>query len=275
MDFANRVTGQNGSSKKTFQTNVKQLESALSVKAVDVEKRTIRVLASNADLDRDNERILPQAFKNSLDIYRSNPVILAAHSHRLDDGTPPVVGVAQEIWIAQEGLWCVIRFAQTPLAEQYWSLYRDGFMKAVSIGFNPQAWHDTNEAGKTVRVFDEVELFEISLVAIPSNRAALSKSKQSKMDWLTDKKILDELKKQNPGFGKDAEEFAAALLDYKIIDGKYIKMTDEEFCCGAEEHKEAAVEQSESGIFSLAKAVNPQGDYEAKENNFVELVTKR
>ncbi|MCX5632843.1 MAG: HK97 family phage prohead protease [Phycisphaerae bacterium] len=259
MEFAELVQSKKDfKSKKTL--NVKQFESALSVKAVDIEKRTIRVLASNADLDRDGERILPEAFKNSLDIFKSNPVILAAHSHRLDSGNSPVVGRAINIWI-NEGLWVVIEFAKTNLAEEYWQLYRDGFQKAVSIGFAPLAWSDTNENGKSVRIFSAVELFEISLVAVGSNRAALSKSKQGKVDWLTDKKILDEIKKQNPDFEKDSNEFAECLLGVNE-DGETAEI--DEPGCG---------EQSGDSRFELAKTVHPQGNYE--DNEFVRLVTKR
>jgi len=265
MDFAELMKKSSqkdadSSSKKTFK-DVRQWEKALSVKAVDVEKRQIRVLASNADLDRDNERILPEAFKNSLDIFKSNPVVLAGHQHRLDDGSPSVVGRAVDVWIDKTGLWCIIEFAKTTLAEEFWLLYSGGFMKAVSIGFAPLAWSDTNENGKSVRIFSAVELFEISLVAVGSNRAALSKSKQGKIDWLTDKKILDEIKKQNPDFDDDCNEFAEYLLgDNEDME---IDKTDG-LDCGKE---------SSSSRFELAKAVNPQGNYE--ENELVRLVTRR
>jgi len=274
MDFALLVKSQNDNGKKTFKTNIKQLGSALSVKAVDVEKRQIRVLASNADLDRDGERILPEAFKKRLDIYKANPVILAGHQHRLNDGTSSVVGKAVNIWIDNAGLWCIIEFAKTALGEEYWMLYKDGFMKAVSIGFAPLAWRDVDEDGKRVRIFEDAELFEISLVAVGSNRMALSKSQQQKVDWLTDKKILNDIKKQNPNLDENANEFAAALLGLKIVDGEYVEMTDKEFCCDEEESKEAAAGgQSESGRFALAKAVHPNGNYQ--ENEFVALVSKR
>jgi HK97 family phage prohead protease len=262
MDFAEIVKSKDAdSSKKTFKADVKQWEKALSVKAVDVEKRQIRVLASTGDLDRDGERILPEAFKNSLDIFKSNPVILAAHQHRLDDGSPSVVGRAVDVWIDKTGLWCIIEFAKTKLAEEYWLLYSGGFMKAVSIGFVPLAWSDTNENGKSVRIFSAVELFEISLVAVPANRAALSKSKQGKVDWLTDKKILDEIKKQNPDFNEDCNEFAEFLLgDNEDME---IDKTDG-LDCG---------EESDGSRFDFAKAVNPKGNYE--DNELVRLITKQ
>jgi len=252
MEFAELVKGQNkkdsNGNKKTFRTDTKQWGQALCVKAVDVEKRQIRVLASTGGLDRDDERLLPSAFKKRLSIYQSNPVILAAHQHRLDDGTPPVVGRAASIWVDTAGLWCVIEFAKTELAEQYWLLYSGGFMKAVSIGFAPLAWSDTNENGKAVRIFTEVELFEISLVAVPANREALSKS-----NWLQDKKIIGELRKENPDFEKNCDEFVMAILGYKE-DGEFTE-TDESDC---------------GSRFELAKAVHPQGNYE--ENEFVRAV---
>lgn len=265
MDFAEMVKRQNVTNKKTFKSDVKQWERALSVKTVDVEKRQIRVLASSPDLDRDNERVLPQAFKNRLSIYQANPVILAAHQHRIDDGSPPVVGKAASIWIDNTGLWCIIEFAKTPLAEEYWLLYSGGFMRAVSIGFAPLAWNDTNENGKGVRVFTEVELFEISLVAVPANRAALSKSQQQKFDWVQDKKILADIKNQNPNFKEDCNEFAAMLLSGE---------SDGEFC-GEFTETDTAVsdEQPDNNRFELAKMIHPQGDYE--ENEFIRLVTRQ
>jgi HK97 family phage prohead protease len=280
MDFAAMVN--NNENKKTFQAETKQWKQAFSVKTVDVENRQIRVLASSPDLDRDSERVLPQAFKKRLDIYMSNPVILAGHQHRLDDGTPSVVGKAVNVWIDKDGLWAVIEFAKTPLAEQYWQLYSNGFMKAVSIGFAPLAWRDVDENGKRVRVIEEVELFEISLVAIPANRSALSKSQQNKADWLADKKIIDELKKENPDFDKQSDEFAAALLGCKNVDGEYVE-TDEFDMCNDESDGSKTVESGKSmtqtlindNQYSFAREVNPHGDYDVKEYDFIELVMKK
>lgn len=276
MDFAGMVKKQgqgnmaNGKAKTGYDT--KQFNCAISVKAVDAEKRQVRVLASTADLDRDNERILPTAFKKRLSSFLSNPVILACHQHRLEDGTPSVVGKAENVWIDNAGLWCIIKFAETPLAEQYWQLYRDGFMKAVSIGFAPIAFRDTNESGKSVRIFSEVELFEISLVAVPANPNALSKSQQRKADWLEEKKLL-----KNPDIQKHSEEFAAALLGYKIIDGELVEADEFDYGCKDVEADEFDIDtmnsdNSESTAI-LAKAVNPDYDYE--ENPLVRLVKSK
>lgn len=152
---------------------------ALAVKTIDAEARTVRVLASDDSLDRDGERILPSAFKNHLAKYMENPVILAGHQHRSSDGTPTVIGRAVRVWIDKKGLWAIIEFARTDLGEQYWILYRDSVMKAVSIGFRTIQSELEFEGGKQVRVITEAELFEISCVAVPANPNAGVKSQKA------------------------------------------------------------------------------------------------
>ena len=167
----------------------------LFVKSIDQEKRQIRVLASSAALDRHGERILPEAFANSLTVFMQNPVCLAAHSHRLDTGEPPVIGRVVKLWIDRQGLWAVIEFAETELAEQYWQLYSRGFMKAVSVGFIPKKGEWQQENSTRLYVHTEVELLEISCVPIPSNPEALVKDTGKRNVWLEQKKAEREDKK--------------------------------------------------------------------------------
>lgn len=55
-------------------------------------------------------------------------------------------------------------------AERAFQLVKKGFLNAVSIGFIPTKWHDESEdSGRPMRIFDEVQLLEISLVPVPSN----------------------------------------------------------------------------------------------------------
>ncbi len=189
---------------------------ALSVKNVDVEKRQIRVLASTDDLDRHGDRVLPSAFKKRLNTFKRNPVILAAHMHRSGDATPTVVGKAVEVWIDKAGLWAVIQFARTPLAEQYWTLYEGGFMKAVSIGFRIIEQESRVENGKSVYVITEAELYEISLVAVPANPSAVVKGKDRKKFFVATKKIekIEAEKDKNR-----ALDFAKAFLGDEILVG--------------------------------------------------------
>ena len=164
---------------------IKEFTSKSAV--IDTEKRQIRFLASTPDIDRDGERILPTALEKSLPGFMQNPVFLACHQHRLDGGEPPVIGKITRSWTDAAGLWAIVQFAESELAEKYWQLYRDGFMSAVSVGFIPIKQHEEFIEGKRVTTYDEVEWIELSGCAVPANRNALSKSKQRKADFVAAK----------------------------------------------------------------------------------------
>ena len=207
---------------------------ALFLKSIDQEKRQIRVLASSSALDRHGERILPEAFANSIGVFMQNPCVLAAHSHRLDTGEPPVIGRVVRLWIDSKGLWAVIEFAETELAEQYWQLYSRGFMKAVSVGFIPKKGEWASEENVRLYVHTEVELLEISCVPIPSNPEALVKDTGGANSWLEQKKaereeakIMREIYAENPDFDAECEEFARLLLTGDSIEDLELSDSDE------------------------------------------------
>jgi len=190
---------------------------AFAVKTIDQKARQIRVLASSTALDRYNERIVPEAFRDSISAFMMNPCVLAAHAHRLDDGQPPVVGSVVKIWIDAKGLWAIIQFAETELAETYWQLYSHSHMRAVSVGFLPLKYEDGEEEGRRVRIYTEVELLEISLVAIPANPEALVRSGGEGNSFVArkkqereDHKLMVEVETDFPDAA--CREFAEALL---------------------------------------------------------------
>jgi HK97 family phage prohead protease len=230
---------------------------ALLVRAVDEGNRQIRVLASSGSLDRHGERILPTAFKDSIDVFMRNGVVLACHQHRLADGEPPVIGSVVRLWVDKEGLWAIIKFAETELAEQYWQLYRSGHMKAVSVGFMPLEWTDSDEEGARVRTYTKVELLEISCVAVPSNRDALVRSARGGNSWLDQKRAekaeekefraaLAEAGKTVEEFDVDCDEFVRLILgldDEEEIEGDGDLDFSEEVNCA-----EAPADQFVAGL---------------------------
>jgi len=214
---------------------------ALFVKSIDRGKRQITALASAATLDRYDEVMLPEAFRELLPIYMKNPVVLTSHQHRLEGGHSSVIGSTIKAWIDDQGLWVVIEFATgTELAEEYWQLYNQKTQKALSVGYLPIESRYEERDGKSVLVHTKVELLEISLCAVPANRDALTKAKERKADWLEEKKLLAELRKDDPDFDAKADEFGEAILsgDYdtgeeseepdfvKIVSGE----SENEFC---------------------------------------------
>jgi HK97 family phage prohead protease len=149
------------------------------VKQIDQESRSLEAVASTADLDRDEEIILPSAFIGTIASFKANPVILAAHQHRLASGSSPVIGSAipESIQITDKEVDFKMRFASTALGEEYWQLYKDAHMRAFSVGFIPVKGNWQESKGKRVFIHEEIELLEISAVPVPSNRAALARSK--------------------------------------------------------------------------------------------------
>ena len=120
-----------------------------------------------------------------LDAFRRNPVVLWAHDYRF-----PVVGRVAELWsdtqAAPDGaavrvgrLLARVRFAATPFAREVAGLYRGGYQRGVSVGFRPLRYEERRDSrtGAFLGVrYLEQELLEVSLVPVPSNRDALSRS---------------------------------------------------------------------------------------------------
>lgn len=136
------------------------------VKEVNTESRTLTAYASTIDLDRDGDVIQPMAWANGLDSFKQNPVLLWGHDYRI-----PPVGKASNVEIDSKGLKFTASFASTDFANEVWSLYRDGFLNAFSVGFQPEEW--TERDGMDGVEFTKAQLLEISAVPVPANPHAL------------------------------------------------------------------------------------------------------
>lgn len=122
------------------------------------------IIASTANPDRDDEIILPSAFKNLGAYLGTNPVILWAHDYRV-----PPVAKAVSGKIKDNMLLLDIEFAETDFGKEVKYLYDNGFMNSFSVGFIPKEW-DRDPDGRLV--FTDVELLETSAVPVPANAQA-------------------------------------------------------------------------------------------------------
>ena len=142
----------------------------------------LEAIASNGRLDRSGESIDPGAWEQDLPDFLANPVILATHQQRLDNGHSPVIGSVKSIQAGKGGLVFVMKFAGTDLGRQYEQLYREGHMRAFSVGFIPVSgrMEDLPDAGGKGRVkvwvHTRCKLLEISCVPVPANPDALAKA---------------------------------------------------------------------------------------------------
>lgn len=115
-------------------------------------------IASTADLDRDGEVIDPGAFSP---LPKSVP-LLAFH-----DMTDPI-GVCRPRYEGKQ-LMIDATFASTARAQEVRALVKEGAITAVSVGFLSATKKPVDGTPHIIKG----ELLEVSVVAIPSNRAAL------------------------------------------------------------------------------------------------------
>ncbi len=153
----------------------------VSQKGVDEQTRSVSGMVSTKNIDRYEEIIEPRAFKSWLPTFMGNPQFLAGHKHvGFDAAEPTSIGQWTALAISDEGLDGTARFMDPgdTLAEKYWQRYRQGVLRAFSVGVIVHQWEMREfelEQGvrKRVRVLTECELIEISAVAVPANRQAL------------------------------------------------------------------------------------------------------
>jgi len=190
--------------------------------AINEERRSVRFVISSAELDRDNEIVEVAAVAGAIKDFARNPVCLACHQHRLAGGNSPVVGSwdTDSFKAFKKHSEMDLVFAKTELGEEYWSLYRDRHMRAVSIGFAVKDGHEEQKDGTRWYVITKIELYEISCVPVGANRDALSKLK-AYGEWIDDadrSKAIEERITKALRSDIDALREEVEILKSKIID---------------------------------------------------------
>ena len=144
---------------------------------IDIEdgERAVIATISNSSVDRDNEVVLPKG--GNLEQFQKNPVVLWAH----ESWNPPI-GKMAWVKVTAKGIVAKTIFATTERADEIYELFKGGFLRAFSIGFEskerrlPTAKEiEKNPDWKDVRfVHAKWDLFEYSVVPIPANPGALA-----------------------------------------------------------------------------------------------------
>lgn len=159
---------------------------AAGVRSIDVDARTVDVIASTETLDS-HDTVLVQDW--DLSRYQRNPVVLWAHNATFGMDELPI-GRCTRSEVVNGALECTIHFAGAdvnPRAEQVFQAFRQGFLKAVSVGFNPRSYRWEMRDGSEVLVFFDNELIELSCVPVGSNPDALARALAArKMDDMKD-----------------------------------------------------------------------------------------
>jgi HK97 family phage prohead protease len=124
-------------------------------------KLPIRILSSTPDIDSQNDIVVPSAYRSSIDAYNERPVLFAFHDMNRPVGRAPAeitsVGLEHpKAWVSAG-------------APDIQILVDDGTVDGASvrIAIKDATWDEDFEALKIT----DVDLQEVSLVALPANRS--------------------------------------------------------------------------------------------------------
>ncbi len=165
-------------------------EYDIEIKSVDNELRSIDVVASTETLDSHND-IVEQDF--NLRRYKKNPVVLWHHNSfgyfdgtRAEDFLP--IGKAEDVKVEDGKLTARLLFVKgdgpDSLSEKIWRRVQQGVLKGVSIGFKPGEVLEEKVGDKRRFRLRKNDLYEISMVPIPSNPDTVGKSLEFEREHL-------------------------------------------------------------------------------------------
>ena len=137
------------------------------LKGIDEKEGTLTAYVSTDTRDRMDEVLDPQGL--DMTNYKKNPVVLWAHDYSL----PPI---GKALWVKRDGVGIIskVKFASTAFAQEIFQLYKEGFLKAFSVGFIPKEEEEGDGEKTPRRTFKKWEMLEYSAVPVPANPDALA-----------------------------------------------------------------------------------------------------
>lgn len=137
------------------------------IKGIDEKEMTMTATISSNAKDRQGEVLEPKGV--DLKNYLKNPVVLWAHDYSL----PPI---GKALWVRRDGDTVIskVQFAKTPFAQEIFQLFKEGFLKAFSVGFMPKQWEDGDGQKTPYRTYTKWEMLEYSAVPVPANPEAIA-----------------------------------------------------------------------------------------------------
>lgn len=132
---------------------------------LDVERRRAAFVASCGTVDDHGTSLVAAGL--DLERLRANPLFLWMHRTEDPDDT---IGKLVSIDLQGDQLVVVAEFGTTELAERCWRAVVDGRINGVSIRFKTISSHFEGD----VEVIDRAEVYECSLVLLPSNPDCLA-----------------------------------------------------------------------------------------------------
>jgi HK97 family phage prohead protease len=204
-------------------------EVAIEVKAINEEERSFEVIASTDTIDSHGD-VVEQTF--DLKRYKKNPVVLWLHNSfgwldgsRAEDYLP--IGRAENVKVVdgklEAKIFIVSGDGEQSLSEKIWRRVKQRVLRAVSIGFRPGLVSEEKDShGHYFYRLSDNELYEISVVPIPSNPDAVAKSvalQHKHLSRLAAKNTTkdSDIMADNDAFEKSLREKAEAEAEVKTL----------------------------------------------------------
>jgi len=155
------------------------------IKEVEIKKWSIKIkwFASTPDVDRYNDIVNPKAFKDSIDWYMENPIILLQHN------SDKPIWKTIEAKITSNGLNITVELTND--IDNVFKNIQDWILRWFSIWFIPKKWEYKMEWDKEIREITQLDLIEVSVVSTPANANSLFSLSKSI------KSFFEELKEDN------------------------------------------------------------------------------
>ena len=149
--------------------------------------------ASTKDKDRVKDIVEPNAFKSALDLYMTNPIVLLQHN------ADKPIWIVTDATIDSKGLYIKARITED--TDWVFSKLKNKVLRAFSIGYRIKDYEidevkdDQGDVTGYEQIIKDLELFEISLVSIPANPYALTKSMSNCFEEVKDE-VVEEPKEE-------------------------------------------------------------------------------
>ena len=203
-----------------FLQHIEKAGSAVREKAVKNRATNIWFRASTPAVDRYGEMVRSTGIK--IDNFIKNPIF--GWSHKVYGGMEKkdIIGKVVDFDISEEAFDVEVEFIPTAGLEDgtgysYLDMVKGGFLGAVSIGFSGIKFSMEKIKESMVRVWDETDLLEVSLVGIPANPETEKRS----LDLGFEQTLLNDFT-NHPAPLKDAdtaERIRQAFMAHKIRNG--------------------------------------------------------
>jgi len=156
--------------------------------------------------------VLPGAFQKSLEEHRTAgtlPAMLWQH----DPAQP--IGVYSDVREDSKGLYVKGRLlTETTKGKEAHDMLKAGAVRGLSIGFVTRAWEWREET----RLVKDVDLWEVSLVTFPANRAAQVEDVKNSRAIPTTERELDKFLRDVGGLSRSEAKAAIAGLRESILE---------------------------------------------------------